>query len=203
MDNSNIFTDYPKEIILKDGTGLTLRPLQPGDEIPLFQMYKDLPEDDRWFTDGDVSNFRFVENWVKGSNPERITTLVAVLEGRIISNAVLLRKIPGPMAHIGKVRISVVPSFREKNLGTWVLFDLMNMAIALRLEILVMELVENRDTAVIRGAKRLDFFQEALLRNYVKDAQGNFCNLVIMVKRLYLGWEYEGGLTLNNPFLKE
>lgn len=203
MDKSKMFTDYPKEIILKDGTGVTLRPLQPGDEMLLFQMYKDLPEDDRWFTEGDVANFHFVENWVKGSNQKTLIVIAAVLEGKIISNAVLLRELPGPRAHIGKIRISVVPSFREKNLGTWMLFDLMNMAMALRLEILVMELVEDRDTAVMHSAKRLNFFQDALLRNYVKDAQGNFRNLVIMVKRLYLGWEYRGGLTLNNPLLRD
>jgi len=77
----------------------------------------------------------------------------------------------------------------------------MNLAISVGLEILVMELIEDRDVAAIRGAKRLDFFQESLLRDYVKDRQGNYHSLVIMVKRLYLGWKYDGDLTKNNPVL--
>lgn len=193
--------DYPKEIILKDGTGVTFRPLRKGDEIPLFEMFKELSDDDRWFTDGDVSDFRVIEQWLKRMEQERMTNLVAVLEGRIIASATLTKNDPGAREHIGRVRVSVVPSFRVKNLGTWMLFDLMNLAISMGLEILVMELVEDRDAAVIRGAKRLDFFQEALLRDYVKDRQGNYHSLVIMVKRLYLGWKYEGGLTTDNPIL--
>ena len=30
--------DYPKEIILKDGTGVTLKPLQKGDRDLLFKL---------------------------------------------------------------------------------------------------------------------------------------------------------------------
>ena len=195
--------DYPKEIILKDGTGVTFRPLRRGDEVPLFEMFKELSDDDRWFTDGDVSDFQVIERWVKGMDLEKVTTIVAVLEGRIIAEATLIRNDEGARRHMGKVRVSVVPSFREKNLGTWMLFDLMNLAISVGLEILVMELVEDRDMPGIRGAKRLDFHQEALLKHYVKDRQGHYHNLVIMVKRLYLGWKYEGGLTTETMVLDD
>ena len=184
--------DYPKEIILKDGTGLTFRPLRSGDEIPLFEMFKELSDDDRWFTDDDVSDFRVIERWVKRMDPEKATTIVAVLEGRIIACARLIINDEGALRHIGRVRVFVVPAFREKNLGTWILFDLMNLAMSVGLEILVMEVVEDRDVVGIRGAKRLDFSQEALLKHYVRDSLGHYHNLVIMVKRLYLGWKNEG-----------
>lgn len=191
--------DYPKEVILKDGTGVTFRPLRKGDEIPLFEMFNELSEDDRWFTDGDVADFRVIEQWLNRMDQGRMTILVAVLEGRIIASATLTKNDEGAKGHIGRITVSVVPSFRIKNLGTWLLFDLMNLAISMGLEILVMELVEDRDVAGIRGAKRLDFFQEALLSDHVKDRQGNYHNLVIMVKRLYLGWKHEGDLTADNP----
>ncbi|MBW1722759.1 MAG: GNAT family N-acetyltransferase [Deltaproteobacteria bacterium] len=203
MVHDPVFSDYPKEIILKDGTGLTLRPLRAGDEFPLFQMYKELPAEDRWFNDENVTEFSAIEGWVKDSGSPDNITLVAVLEGRILANGRLLREKGSPRAHIGKIRITVVPSYREKNLGTWVLFDLMNLAMSMGLKILVMELVEDRDIAVIRSAKRLDFSPEAILKHFVKDDQGNYRNLIIMVKRLYLGWEYEGGLSLKNPLLRE
>jgi len=193
--------DYPKEIILKDGTGVTFRPLRKGDETPLFEMFKELSDDDRWFTDGDVSDFRVIDQWLKRMDQERMTILVAVLEGRIIASATLILNEESARGHIGRVSVTVVPSFRTKNLGTWLLFDLMNLAISVGLEILVMELIEDRDASGIRGAKRLDFFQEALLKDYVKDRQGNYHSLVIMVKRLYLGWKYKGGLTKDNPAL--
>ncbi|MFZ7113435.1 MAG: GNAT family N-acetyltransferase [Desulfatiglandales bacterium] len=193
--------DYPKEIILKDGTGLTLRPLEAGDEASLFQMFQDLSDDDRWFSDGDVTDIRTIERWVRHQDLNRAVPILAVLEGRIVAYATLHRKYRGARGHIGKVRILVSAPFREKNLGTWMLFEIMNLAISMGLEILVMELVEDRDAIVIKGAKRLNFFQEALLRDYIKDRQGNDHNLVMMVKRLYLGWKYAEGLTAENPLL--
>ena len=74
-------------------------------------------------------------------------------------------------------------------MGTWILLDLHNLAISLGLEILVMRLVEEKDAYVIRGVKRLDFRQEAVLKNYVKDKEGNSHHLLLMVKRLKGGWD--------------
>lgn len=195
--------DYPKEVILKDGTCVTFRPLREGDETLLLRMHEELSEDDRWFSDGEATDLRSMELWVKEMDLDRLTTIVAVLEGRIISSATLRRTYTGARSHIGKISIHVVPAFRVKNLGTWMLFDLMNLAMDMGLEILVMELVEDRDAPIIRGAKRLDFFQEALLKNYVKDRHGANHGLAVMIKRLYLGWRYEGGLNADNPLLMD
>ena len=100
-----------------------------------------------------------------------------------------MRTYYGSKNHIGKIRISVDPSFREKRLGTWQLLDLINLGMALGLEKLVMHLVKDRDSPVIRGVKNLDFYEEAVLKNYVKDRGGNLHDLIIMVKHLHCGWE--------------
>jgi hypothetical protein len=73
--------DYPKEVILKDGTGVTLRPLREGDEDLLFRMFNRLSEDDRWFLDHNVADFGLIENWVKNMDPDRAHSIVAVLGG--------------------------------------------------------------------------------------------------------------------------
>jgi GNAT superfamily N-acetyltransferase len=183
--------DYPKEIILRDGTGVTLRPLQQQDKDLLFRMFNGLTEDDRWFLDGDVADFGLIEDWVDRTDLKRVTSIAAVLEGRIIANATLMGTQYGARSHIGKVKMSVDPSFRGKNLGTWMLFELINLAMSTGLEILVLRLVEDRDGHIIRAARKLDFIEEALLKDYVKDRQGIRHNLVILVKHLYLGWEDE------------
>ena len=181
--------NYPKEIILKDGAGVTLRPLQPGDEDPLFRMYNRLPEEDRWFLDADVSRIETIRKWVKETAGKGLVSIVGALEGEIIAHAFLVWRDYGAKRHIGKIRIAVDPSFRERHLGTWILLDLHNLAISLGLEILVMRLVEEKDAYVIRGVKRLDFRQEAVLKNYVKDKEGNSHHLLLMVKRLKGGWD--------------
>ncbi|NNG08396.1 MAG: GNAT family N-acetyltransferase [Desulfobacteraceae bacterium] len=181
--------DYPKEVILKDGTGVTLRPLREGDEDLLFRMFSRLSEDDRWFLDHNVADFGLIENWVKNMDPDRAHSILAVLGGQIIAHATLLRKYYGAKSHIGNIRISVDPSFRGKHLATWMLLDLINLAMAMGLETIIMQLVEDRDAALIRSVKKLEFFEKAVLKDYAKDREGNPHNLVIMVKRLHRLWD--------------
>lgn len=185
---SEALKDYPKEVILKDGAGVTLRPLQTGDEEPLFAMFGRLSEDDLWFLNHDVTDLKLIGEWISHADHEKVISIVAVLEGRIIANAALMRKRYGAKSHIGKIRISVDPDFRDRRLGTWMLLDLINLGMAIGLKTLVMRLVQDRDIAVIAGVKKLDFMEEAVLQDYVLDKEGNPHNLVIMTKRLPSEW---------------
>lgn len=122
-------------------------------------------------------------------DPDRAHSILAVLGGQIIAHATLLRKYYGAKSHIGNIRISVDPSFRGKHLATWMLLDLINLAMAMGLETLIMHLVEDRDAALIRSVRKLEFFEKAVLKDYAKDREGNPHNLVIMVKRLHRLWD--------------
>ena len=181
-----VLQDYPKEVILKDGTGLTLRPIRKGDEEPLHAMFGRLSEDDLWFLNHDVSDPRMIGKWIGNLDPSRVVSIVAVLEGRIVANAVLMRKRFGAKRHIGKIRISVEPRFRDRGLGTWMLLELINLAMSVGLRMLVMRLVKERDLPLIMGVKKLGFVQEAVIRDYVLDRAGQPHDLVIMAKRLPL-----------------
>jgi ribosomal protein S18 acetylase RimI-like enzyme len=155
-------------------------------------MFNRISEGDRWFLDHDVTDSSLIENRVKDMNQKKVGSIVALLEGRIIALASLIRKYYGSKSHIGKIRISVDPSFREKHLGTWMLLDLINLAMAMELETLALELVKERDPYLINSVKKLAFFEEAVLKDYVRDREGNPCSLVIMVKHLHRGWEDRG-----------
>ena len=156
---------------------------------PIFEMFKLFSEDELWFLNHDVSDPRLFEDWVKGLDLNRVVSIVALLEGRIIANAALMVKDYGAKSHIGKVRIAVDPSFRETRLGTWMLLDLVNVAMAIGLKTVVMRLVQEKDASVISAVRKLDFIEEAVLEDYVLDREGNPCNLVIMTKRLPTEWD--------------
>jgi ribosomal protein S18 acetylase RimI-like enzyme len=188
-DMKTAYRGYPKEIILKDGTGVTLRPLAVGDEDALLAMFKRLPEEDLWFLNHDVTDRKRIAQWIRDLDPGRVVSVVALLEGRIIANAALMMKAYGAKRHIGKIRISVDPAFRDKRLGTWMLLDLVNLAMAVRLRLLTMRLVLGRDDAVINGVRKLNFKEEAVLKDYVLDTKGNPHDLVIMTKRLPTEWD--------------
>ena len=181
---SELLKDYPKEVILKDGTGVTLRPLKAGDENALFEMFNRLPEEDLWFLNHDVSDPELIAEWIHNLDPNRVISIVALLEGRIIANSALMVKRYGAKSHIGKVRISVDPGFRDRRLGTWMLLDLVNLAMAIGLQMLVMRLVQDRDASVMSGIKKLGFVEEAILKDYLMGREGQPHNLIIMTKRL-------------------
>jgi ribosomal protein S18 acetylase RimI-like enzyme len=183
-DFSELLKDYPKEVILKDGTGVTLRPLKDGDENVLFEMFRRLSTDDLWFLNHDVSDPGLIADWINNLDTNRVISIVALLEGRIVGNAVLMMKRHGAKSHIGKVRISVDPGFRDRRLGTWMLLDLVNLSMAMGLQMLVMRLVQDRDASLINGVRKLGFIEEAVLKNYLMGGEGQAHNLVIMTKRL-------------------
>jgi ribosomal protein S18 acetylase RimI-like enzyme len=183
-DFSELLKDYPKEVILKDGTGVTLRPLKDGDEDALFKMFRRLSVDDLWFLNHDVSDPGMIAEWINNLDPNRVISIVALMEGRIVGNAVLMMKRYGAKSHIGKVRISVDPGFRDRRLGTWMLLDLVNLSMAMGLQMLVMRLVQDRDASIINGVRKLGFIEEAVLKNYLIGGGGQTHNLVIMTKRL-------------------
>jgi GNAT superfamily N-acetyltransferase len=180
----DLFNDYPKEVILKDGTGVTLRHLRRGDDRALFEMFKRFSEDDLWFLNHDVSDPKLIAQWINDLDLDRVISIVALLEGQIIANAALMLKHYGAKSHIGKIRVSVDPSYRDKRLGTWMLLDLINLAIAIGLNMLVMRLVQDRDAAVINGIRKLEFAEEAVLKDYLMGREEKPHNLVIMTKRL-------------------
>jgi len=186
---ANVLKDYPKEVILKDGTGVTLRPLMDGDQDGLFQLFHRFPKEELWFLNHDVNNPELMDRWIRNPDGRRIVSIVALLERRVIANAVLMMKDYGAKKHIGKIRIAVDPAMREKRLGTWMLLDLINLAVAIGLKILVMRLIEDRDMDVIRGVKRLDFVERVVLEDHVLDMEENPHNLVILTKRLQTCWD--------------
>jgi GNAT superfamily N-acetyltransferase len=186
---ANVLKDYPKEVILKDGTGITLRSLADGDQDALYRMFHRFPKDELWFLNHDVNDRALIDQWIVNLNSRRVVSIVALLEGRVIANAVLMMKEYGAKKHIGKIRIAVAPDMREKRLGTWMLLDLINLGVAIGLRILVMRLIEDRDIDVIQGVKKLDFVERAILKDYVLDMEENPHNLVLLTKRLHTRWD--------------
>lgn len=181
--------DYPKDVILKDGSGVTLRPLRESDQDLVTAMLERFPDDDTWFLGEVQVALGSIDTLVRQMKTGRAISIAAILEERIIAVATLVARQGGAKGHIGDVSISVDPDFREKHLATWMLLELTNGALSMGLEILIMRLIEDRDASVIRSVRKLEFLKEAVLRNYVKDMAGNFCDQVIMVKRLHRLWD--------------
>ena len=179
---------YPKELVLKDGEEAIIRPLDEKDEQLLRRFYSDIPEADRWFMKYDVMDPVVIRKWLDTLGSDRVFSTVALYEGAIIAHAALFMQSFGCTKHIGRLRIIVMPEFRHKRLGTWMLLNLIRFAMERGLEELRADFVVGIEDVAIESAVKLDFFKKAVLEDYVIDRQGKRYDLMVMVKRLHKDW---------------
>ncbi|MFH1153180.1 MAG: GNAT family N-acetyltransferase [Pseudomonadota bacterium] len=179
---------YPKTCMLKDREDTVIRLLEPGDRQRLAAFFSELSSNDRWFMKYDVMDPGVLNKWFEGLETGAATSIVALCNERIIGHASLHKRTFGATRHVGRLRITVHPDFRKKRLGTWLLLDLIQLAMDKGLEMLRMDVVAGVEDTAIEAVARLDFFRYATLERYVKDLEGNLYDLVIMVKRLHQDW---------------
>ena len=185
-----MFNEYPKQVILKDGTEIVLRILRPSDFQELREFFNRIPEEERWLTKHDLADSDLIEDWVEHIDPARAIPVVADLNGRLVGQAVLHRHRYGCTSHIGRLRIMVDPEFRSRRLGTWLMFDIINLGITVGLERLEARFAIGPEDAAIRGCRKLDFYEAARLPRYAKSLDGEeYYDLMVMIKRLHAGWD--------------
>jgi RimJ/RimL family protein N-acetyltransferase len=181
--------NYPKEIMTKDGIPILIRPATKADETALNAFFACIPPDEHWFLREDVGDPLIMRQWIEQLDYNRVIPLIAETEGgTIIANVRLHRRPAECLSHIAHLRIVVDPRFRNQRLGTWMLIDVIRLAMDMGIEKLVAEFVTGVEEPGIRAAFRLDFFEQAVLRDYVKDRNGNYRDLAIMVKTLHRDW---------------
>jgi RimJ/RimL family protein N-acetyltransferase len=182
--------EYPKEIMSKDGTPVLIRPLVIEDEQGLMEFFSRVPEEERWFLRDNVADPEVMREWIRNLDFSRVLPLVAVKEedNTIIANVRLHRRPSECMAHIAHLRIVVDPAYRNQRIGTWMLLDTVKLAMRMGIEKLVAEFVAGVEEAAVHAAHKLDFFEQAVLKDYVKDRRGAYRDLIIMVKNIHREW---------------
>ena len=181
---------YPKVIVLKNGAKILLRPLQAEDTERLLAFFKTIPDEELWFLKDDVSDPAVIRHWIENLDYNRVLPLVAIRreDEAIVANVSLHCQPFGSRGHIGQLRIVVAPGYRAQRLGTWMLLDVIRLAMDRGVEKLVAEFISGVEDAAVSAAYKLDFFKEAVIRDFVKDKNGDFHDLVIMIKSLHREW---------------
>ena len=179
--------EYPKEIVLTDGSHVILRPLEHGDADQLVAFFGRIPEADRWYLRHDVTDPAVVRAWALNIDYERVIPIIALNDGQIIGDTTLHRHRYGSSRHVGELRIVLDPIARSKRLGTWMLLDLIQLATGLGLENLMAQISSN-EVAALRALRHLDFNREGVIPELHKDHLGNPYDLVMMVKNLAPLW---------------
>jgi len=179
---------YPKEVMLKDGKEVVLKTPDPRDREALIAFYKELPVEDRWFLKEDPTSGEVIDHWIANHARKRAFGVLAAEGRRVVAHAALLLRPEGCRRHVGRLRITVAKDFREHRLGSWMIFDLMRRAMELGLEKVRADFVVGIEDSRIEAVRRLDFFEEGRLRNYVLGPDGRYYDYQIMIKDLHREW---------------
>jgi RimJ/RimL family protein N-acetyltransferase len=170
---------YPRRTKLDDGTPVALRLMVKKDGRALYDFFQRVPKEDRLFLRDDVSRLATIEAWVDDLDYERVLPLLALADGKVVGDATLHRRPLGWTRHLGKVRIVIDPTYRQKGLGNLLIRELIEIGKGLRLERLVVELMGSQQAA-LAAFRHFGFERAAVLHRHVKDRAGRPQDLVIM-----------------------
>ena len=181
---------YPKKTTLRDGTPITLRPMTGEDEAAVLEFFLDIPEEERWFLKEDVTSPRVVRQWLQNLDYKKALPLLAETEsGKVVADAVLIRRRGGSRSHVGELRIVVAPAFRQRGLGVLLMRELCDIANDAGLERVVAEMVADTEEDAVRAAEWMGFYKLATLEGMARDLAGHDHDLLVMA--MPLGRYYE------------
>ncbi|MCJ7541522.1 MAG: GNAT family N-acetyltransferase [Desulfobacterales bacterium] len=172
---------YQKEVKLKDGNKILLRPMVAEDQDALYTFFKAVPKEDARYLRDDVASKLLVEKWAKNLEYTRTLPILALKNGSIIADATLNRRRFGWKWHLGTVRLFVHKDYRKVGLGQLMIEEIADIAYKLELEKLIAE-VPDINISAINAFTKAGFYRVATIPNLVKDRENRPLDVVVMIK---------------------
>lgn len=129
-----------------------------------------------------------VRKWIDNAVSGKSFSIVALHNDAIVGHAALLLRLYGGRKHVGRLRIIVASDFTRKQLGTWMVFDLTKRAMEMGLEKIRADFVVGVEDLAIKAFENMDFVREGVIRDYIRDENGNYHDYQIMIKQLHKEW---------------
>ncbi len=157
-----VFARFPKEVTLRDGSRVTLRPLVKEDAESLVRLFSRAQPSDLRFLRDNVLDPRVPRRWCEEIDYSRVLPIVAETpQGEIVADASIHRRGIEGLREVAKYRVFVDPSWRGKGLSTALLSEAEEVARALGVRKLVMEIFADEGW-LIRKVQERGFRQEAV-----------------------------------------
>lgn len=182
---------FPRDLKLKDGSKITLRPLRKTDEKHFHELFLGIPEQERMFIKHRVTEIATIREWCQNIDLGRNLPLLAIEGGKVLGVATLHQQLGGWKRHIGRVSVLVHPQYRGRGVARALISEIVDLARHMGLEKVEAEFIGGQETAIHMFAM-LGFSQLLYLENYVKDMQAIAHDYVLMGLDLLTDEEYAG-----------
>jgi GNAT superfamily N-acetyltransferase len=183
-------TRYPRELRLHDGETVEIRPMSASDTDGLLSFFLRTPEDERFLLKEDVTSRAVIDGWAEHLDYDRALPLLALDNGRIIADAVLLRHRGNARSHVGEIRIVVDPAFRSQGLGVALARELADIAFDADLEFILFEMVDDVEEPAIQAVRFLGALDAGRIEGAARDLQGHLHDVVFLKLPLGKWWEW-------------
>jgi ribosomal protein S18 acetylase RimI-like enzyme len=153
---------------------MEIRAIQADDRDAIEHFLLRIPDGDRTFFQENVDDPDVVDAWVR---PDAARS-VAVDDGTVIGYVAVVR-LQGWSSHVGEVRVIVDPERRRRGIGRALARHAVLEALELGLTKMVVEVVADEEPTIAMFRAH-GFDPEALLKDHVRDANGDLRDLMIL-----------------------
>jgi L-amino acid N-acyltransferase YncA len=175
---SKLTRKYPRTITYEGGTA-DIRLMMPNDKLAVLAFARELPPHDLLFLPRDITQEKVLNAWLSEIERGTFVSLVATIGGKVVGCAAIVRDPLSWAHHVGELRVVTSSALRGKGVGRALIEESFATALDLGLEKLCAQMTIDQRGA-IEIFEGLGFRGEALLRDQVKDSDGNNHDIVIL-----------------------
>ena len=174
---SRALQNYPLSTVLK-GEEYRLRLMTTGDGPALMAFARALPPHDTLFMRRDITRQSGIDMWIKDIENAVIYSVLAEDKQGVVGYSTINLTDLEWTSHVADLRVATASRARGKGLGRLLAREAFNIALALGIEKLFARMTPDQEGARVLF-QELGFQPEALLKDHIKDRDGNYHDLLL------------------------
>jgi RimJ/RimL family protein N-acetyltransferase len=169
---------YPRRVNTEAGE-IEFHLMARADEAAVLDFAKALPTHDLLFLPRNISQPKVLSAWVNEIERGDIVSLLALKDSAVVGCGTLVRDSHSWSPHVGEIRMVVSLDVRGKGVGRALSQETFALALGAGLDKLTVQMTVDQ-RAAIALFESLGFKAEALLRDHVRDVDGQTHDIVVL-----------------------
>lgn len=181
---------YPKQLHVSAGPAVSVRPMGPDDAPAMLELFRRIPDEERYFLKDDVVSDAVVNGWAKHLDYDRALPLLVLDGDRVCADGLLIRHRGDARSHYAEIRIVVDPEYRARGIGTSLMRELIDIAWDAEIEYVQGEFVKDVQDDALQAIKAFGGVEVGTIVDAVRDQHGKPHDLVFLRLPLGRSWQW-------------
>ena len=164
---------------VKTAAPVAIQSMADCDDLAVQAFVGKVPLHDLLFLDRDIREPKVLAAWRRAIEQGGVHSLVAIADGEIVATTAVIRDALSWSAHVADVRLLVLPESRGQGVGRALLEASIEHAIAQGATKLTAQMTPDQ-VGAITLFEESGFRGEALLRDHVRDTNGQLHDLAVL-----------------------